>query len=52
MKEQIAALLRTGNWGGLVDAVRTGRKAWSRLIRALYLEDEFLGWQAVEGSGA
>ncbi|MGQ9497695.1 MAG: DVU0298 family protein [Desulfotomaculales bacterium] len=51
LKQRIVALLRAGDWDGLIATIRVDRKAWSYLIRALYLPDEFVGWRAVEGFG-
>lgn len=51
MKEHVVDLLRVGYWDALAHAVRTRKVAWSHLIRALYLEDELVGWRAVEGFG-
>lgn len=51
MKEHVVDLLREGDWDGLVHAVRVRSVTWSQLIRALYLEDELVGWRAVEGFG-
>lgn len=51
LKERVEAQLRAGDWDGLIATVRADRKAWSYLIRALYLPDDFVGWRAVEGFG-
>lgn len=51
LKEQVTTQLRTGDWGSLIATLRTDRKAWSYLIRALYLPDDIVGWRAVEGFG-
>jgi len=51
MKQDVVDLLREGDWEELARAVRARKVAWSELIRALYLEDELVGWRAVEGFG-
>lgn len=51
LKQRIVAQLRAGDWDGLIATIRVDRKAWSHLIRALYLPDEFVGWRAAEGFG-
>lgn len=51
MKTEIESILRTGDWRRLEAEARVNPRVLGALIRALYLPEEDLAWQAVEGFG-